>query len=140
MSLWWFLAFIFFLFLELATVNLVSIWFAIGCLGAIIIDIFTDTFIWQLLGFGVVSLVTLIITKPLVKKFKANKVVPTNLDRVIGKRAEVIKKITKDDYGEVKILGTIWTACSKKETFEVGDKVFVEAIEGVKLIVSKEEK
>lgn len=139
MAIYWFFAFIILLFIELSTVNLVSIWFAIGSLGAMICSLFTDSFIISLLVFALVSLITLLITKPLVKKFKANKMIPTNLDRVIGKRAEVTKKITPDDYGEVKVLGTIWTATSKM-TIDIGEKVLVEAIDGVKLVVNKEEK
>lgn len=139
MAYGWFIAFIVLLFIELATVNLVSIWFAVGSLAAFITTFFTDNIIIQVGVFIVVSIISLILTKPIIKKFKANEVVPTNSDRVIGKRAEVVKKITEDEYGEVKVLGSVWTA-SAKETFEVGQKVKVKAIDGVKLVVCKEEK
>ena len=71
-------------------------------------------------------------------KFKGFDITPTNSDRVIGKTGEVIKRIGKNNYGEVKIFGNTWTATSKEE-LEVGDKVKVLNIEGVKLIVEKEE-
>ena len=74
----------------------------------------------------------------MIKKFKGFQVTPTNSDRVIGKTGEVIKKITKDSYGEVKIFGNVWTACSDSD-IEVGTKIKVLDIEGVKLIVKKEE-
>ncbi len=137
MTYTWFIAFIVLLVLELVTVNLVSIWFAIGSVCAFITTFFTDSIIIQVGVFIIVSIIALILTKPIVKKFKANEVIPTNLDRVIGKRAEVIKKITEDEYGEVKVMGSVWTACSN-ETLEVGQKVKVKKIDGVKLIVSKE--
>ena len=139
MAYGWFIAFLILLFIELATVNLVSIWFAIGSLAAFITTFFTDNIIIQVGVFIVVSIISLILTKPIIKKFKANEVVPTNSDRVIGKRAEVVKKITEDEYGEVRVLGNVWTAVAK-ETFEVGQKVKVRAIDGVKLVVCKEEK
>lgn len=139
MAYGWFIAFLILLFIELATVNLVSIWFAIGSLAAFITTFFTDNIIIQVGVFIVVSIISLILTKPIIKKFKANEVVPTNSDRVIGKRAEVVKKITEDEYGEVRVLGNVWTAVAK-ETFEVGQKVKVKAIDGVKLVVCKEEK
>ncbi len=139
MAYGWFIAFLILLFIELATVNLVSIWFAVGSLAAFITTFFTDNIIIQVGVFIVVSIISLILTKPIIKKFKANEVVPTNSDRVIGKRAEVVKKITEDEYGEVRVLGNVWTAVAK-ETFEVGQKVKVKAIDGVKLVVCKEEK
>lgn len=139
MSIYWLLAFFLLLLVEVATVNLVSIWFAIGAVAAFISCFFTDHVFIQLLVFVVVSTITLICMLPFVKKFKNNKkVIPTNLDRVIGKSGKVTKQITPEEYGEVKVLDTIWTAASE-ETIEVGATVTVERIEGVKLIVTKEE-
>ena len=100
---------------------------------------FTNNVLIQMIVFIVVSLVTLLITKPLVKKFKKVDFVPTNSDRVIGKVGEVTKRITPDEYGEVKVYGTVWTAFSD-DVLNVGDKVIITNIEGVKLIVKKEEK
>ena len=138
MTIMWFIAFIILLFIELATVNLVTIWFAIGAVAGLITTTFTDSFLIQLIVFIVVSLLALLLTKPLIKKFKGYDVVPTNSDRVIGKVGEVTKEIRTDKYGEVKVYGNIWTA-SSKEKIEVGEKVKVLAIDGVKLIVEKEE-
>ena len=104
-----------------------------------VLAIFIDNLLLQLLVFITVSIIALLITKPVVNKFKKNDVVPTNVDRVIGKRAEVIKKITPDEYGEVKVLGAIWTATSDT-VLNVSDKVIVKKIDGVKLVVEKEEK
>ena len=139
MAVYWFVACLMLIFIEISTVNLVSIWFAIGALFSMILAIFVDNFLLQLLVFIVVSIIALLVTKPLVKKLKSNDVVPTNVDRVIGKKAEVIKKITPDEYGEVKVLGTIWTATSDT-VLDVSDKVIVKKIDGVKLVVEKEEK
>ena len=138
MVIGWFIAFIILLIIELATVNLVTIWFAIGAVAAIISTIFTDSIVIQSIVFGVVSLLSLLITKPLIKKFKGFEVEATNSDRVIGKIGEVTKKITSNKYGEVKIFGNIWTATSEEE-LEAGQKVKVLSIDGVKLIVKKEE-
>lgn len=138
MVIGWFIAFIILIIIELATVNLVTIWFAIGAVAAIISTIFTDSIAIQLIVFGVVSLLSLLITKPLVKKFKKFDVEATNLDRVIGKIGEVTKKISSNEYGEVKIFGNYWTATSKEE-LDVGERVKVLSIDGVKLIVEKEE-
>lgn len=139
MAIYWFAACLFLIFVEISTANLVSIWFAIGAFFSMLLAIFVDNFLIQLLVFIIVSIISLLITKPLVNKFKKNDVEPTNVDRVIGKKAEVIKKITPDEYGEVKVLGSIWTATSDT-VLNVSDKAVVKKIDGVKLVVEKEEK
>ena len=97
MALFWFIAFVLFLIIELITVNLVTIWFAIGAVASMIATIMTDSFVIQVIVFIVISLVCLLVTKPLVQKFKGFNVHPTNSDRVIGKVGEVTKKITKSE-------------------------------------------
>lgn len=134
----WFVVFLIALVLEIATINLVSLWFAIGALAAMLTAYFTDSIVIQIIVFIVVSIVSLLITKPLVRKFKGFSITPTNFDRVIGKTGEVIKEINDNNYGEVKIFGNTWTATSKQE-LKVGDRVKVLNIDGVKLIVEKEE-
>lgn len=139
MSIYWIILFLVLVLIELATVNLVSIWFAIGALGAFVTSFFTDSVLLQLLLFVVISVVSLVLTFPIVRKFKSKeKIVPTNLDRVIGKEAEVVKAIQPNHYGEVEIFGTTWTAASK-DTLQVGEKARIKKMEGVKLIVEKEE-
>ncbi len=135
----WFSICAFLFLLEVVTVNLVSIWFAIGAFFAMIASLITDSLVIQIIVFSIISIIALLITKPLVKKMHSGKIQPTNSDRVIGKRATVTKKITEDEYGEVKVLGTTWTAVSDKK-FDVGEKVVVKKIDGVKLIVEREEK
>lgn len=138
MVFWWFVAFLVFVFIELITVTLVTIWFAIGAIAAVITTFFTDSVVIQSIVFVVVSVLSLIITKPLVKKFKKFDITPTNSDRVIGKIGDVTKKISPNKYGEVKVFESIWTAKSDEE-IKVGEKVRVLSIEGVKLIVKKED-
>jgi membrane protein implicated in regulation of membrane protease activity len=135
----WFITFIVLLFIEIITVNLVTIWFAIGAVAAMITAHFTDSLLIQIIVFTIVSALVLLLTKPIVRKLRGTSLEATNSDRVIGKEAVVTKKITKNSYGEVKVLGNYWTACSD-EKFDVDDKVIVKGIDGVKLIVEREEK
>lgn len=139
MVIGWFIAFVVLLVIELVTVNLVTIWFAIGAVAAIITTIFTDSILIQCIVFTVVSVISLLITKPLIKKFKKFEVEPTNSDRVIGKVGEVTQKIGRNKYGEVKVYGNTWTA-SSKQVINVGERVKVLSIDGVKLVVEKEKK
>lgn len=140
MVFWWFIAFVVFLFIELITVTLVTIWFAMGAIAAVITTFFTDSVVVQSIVFVVVSIISLLITKPLVKKFKKFEITPTNSDRVIGKIGEVTKSISTNKYGEVKVFDSTWTAKSKDNTsIAKGEKVKILSIEGVKLIVEKED-
>lgn len=136
MTQFWFITFLILLFIELITVNLVTIWFAIGSLGALITASITDMVVIQIIVFIILSVVSLIVTKPIVKKIRTRKITPTNLDRVIGRIGTVTKKITKDSYGEVKVEGSIWTAKANKEIREKS-QVKVLKIEGVKLLVEE---
>lgn len=135
----WFIAFLILLGVEIITIGLVSIWFAIGALAALIISFFVDSIIVQLLVFISISIIALIITKPFIKKFKVQKIIPTNSDMVIGKTGDVTKKIEDNHYGEVKVYGNTWTAYSDEE-IDVGSRVKVLKIDGVKLFVQKEVK
>ena len=137
MTLIWVVAFLGLLLVEFLTVGLVSIWFAVGALAALITSFITESVLIQTVIFIVVSVITLIVTQPLIKKFKVNRFEPTNSDRVIGKVAEVTKEIRPDKYGEVEVYGVTWMAAGKSR-YTVGSKVIVKQIEGSKLIVEKE--
>lgn len=138
MTIFWFILFIVMLVVEFLTAGLVSIWFAFGALCTMLIAYLTDILVIQIASFIIISILTLILTKPLIKKFKVFDVQPTNSDRVIGKIADVTKDITPNNFGEVKIFGNYWTAISE-EKIKAGTKVRVKSIDGVKLIVEKEE-
>ena len=124
---------------EAATVQLVTVCFAVGGVAGLIAYA-AGLEIWlQILIFAIVSAVALAVTRPLVKKFTNGRRMPTNADRFIGEKAVVTEKIENDlSKGAVKIGGLEWTARSvDSETAEVGEQVTVEAIEGAKLIVRK---
>ena len=139
MSFIWMIIFIVLILIELSTVNLVSIWFAIGALGSFIFSFWVKSLTWQIAVFILVSTVALLLTKNFVKKVRGGEITPTNLDRVIGKIGIVTEEITKLESGEVKVDGKRWSAISSDE-LEIGDEVIIEKIDGVKLIVRKKEK
>lgn len=137
MTFCWLLVFIVLLLIEICTVNLVSIWFALGALASLCASIFTNNMIIQLIVFIVVSFITLAVTKPLVKKIKGKEHF-TNLDRVIGMEGIVTEDISKFQIGEVKVDSKRWSAKSDEE-IKKGSIVIIEKIDGVKLIVRKKE-
>lgn len=125
---------------EASTTQLVSVWFVVGALAAALTTIFTDSVWIQLAVFLAVSVIALIVTRPLVKRFKKKKQPEsTNADRLIGQYGVVITPLADEQsVGQVKVLGEIWSAKSTTLPLEEGDRVRVLRIEGVKLIVEKE--
>ena len=107
--------------LEAATQDFVSIWFSVGALVCLCICN-TIPYWAEIIVFSVISLITLILTRPLVKKMMDRSIRYTNVDEIIGKRVKVIKSISKYDAGEVKINGIIYTAILLDES----DKTIVE--------------
>ena len=135
--LFWIAALVVFLVVEAISAGLVSIWFAAGALAALICALLHGPVWLQAIWFVVVSGVTLILTRPLVKKYVNAKSVATNADRNIGRTAVVTERI--DDLagtGAVKLDGVLWTARSSGGApIEVGTVVTVREIQGVKLMV-----
>jgi len=86
--------------------------------------------------FLVVSILSLLVLRPLFHKYIRKNEIKTNADRLVGKIAVCTKAIADGDRGEVKIEGKIWTSISN-ENIAVGEKVEVLAIDGVKLVVKK---
>ena len=134
----WLIFFIILVIIELITINLVTIWFAFGALVTSLVSLYTANTVILLAVFTLVSLLLLLITKPVVEKLKVKKVVATNLDQVIGKTGVVTEPIVKDKIGEVKVLGKRWSAYSDREISK-DKKVKILSISGVKLNVEEKE-
>lgn len=122
---------------EVFTTQLVSIWFVLGAVCAAITTIFTPSIVIQSAVFLGVSLVALIVTRPIVNKIKSkNGNVSTNSDRLIGRTGVMLEDLTdKDAVVQVKVEGEIWSAKSANVPILKDAKVKVLSIEGVKLIV-----
>lgn len=126
---------------ELLTVDLVAVWFAISSLILVIITaIFPELhLIWQIVIFVSASLALLLSTRKLVKKLmKRRKEQETNLELILDHTGVVVEDINNDlAVGSVKINGIVWSARSKDDTdIPSGSLVIVEKIDGNKLIVS----
>lgn len=139
MTTFWIIAIVVFLVIEAVTVGIVSVWFAIGALFAMVTAMLGANLWVQITVFLVVSAIALYFTRPLVKKFVNNKVEPTNADMLIGKECRVVETIDNlSGTGAVYVDGKTWTARTvDEEIIPEGQLVKAERIEGVKLIVSK---
>ena len=95
--------------------------------------------IWiQLIVFVVVSILALVLLRPVLSRYIKPRKVSTNYDAVIGKMAVVTEEITENKWGHVSVQGIDWSAVSEDGTpIEAGTQVTVLAVEGAKLIVKK---
>ncbi|MBC5735776.1 NfeD family protein [Lawsonibacter faecis] len=137
-SICWAAALIVFAVVEGVTVGLVSIWFAIGSLAALITSVFTDNLLVQVIVFLAVSLVALLIIRPMARRATETRRVATNADRAIGAEGVVTEEIDNlKAQGQVTVAGVVWTArADGDEVVPRGAKVRVLRIEGVKVIVT----
>lgn len=124
-------------FIEVITVNLITIWFVASSIIALVVSFFVDSFTIQFLVFGILGIVLLLTTRKSLKKIFDAEYVRTNADRVIGMTGVVTEEIKKNAIGEVKVDGKRWSAISSA-TIKVDEEVVIEKIEGVKLVVKKE--
>ena len=128
---------ILFAVIEAATLGLTTIWFALGALSGALTSVFTDSILVQIVIFLLVSILSLVITKPIVSKYFSRKIVKTNADALIGKTGVVIEKIVPGHTGQVKINGQMWSAVAEDEPINEDELVIVQKISGVKLVVTK---
>lgn len=133
----WLGAVILFGIIEALTVGIVSIWFSIGALAALIAAALHAAPWLQITVFLAVSAAALIITRPLIKKKILLRTTPTNTDMLIGQRGTVDEAIDNlAGTGSVKIAGKVWSAKSENgDDIPSGSTVTAVRIEGVKLIV-----
>lgn len=138
MTVVWLIAMIVLLVVEGIVPGLVSIWFALGALAALISALLHAPLWLQIVWFLVVSIAALWFTRPLAKKYVNAKTQPTNADILIGKECIVEEKIDNiRGSGAVAVDGKVWTARTEDDgmTAEEGARARVVRIEGVKLIV-----
>ncbi len=132
----WLVIFIVLVIIELLTINLVTVWFAIAAVFALLVDIITRNTMLEIIVFILSSFLLLLLTKPIIGRLKVKKVEATNLDMVINKIGIVTEDINQDKIGEVKVLGKRWSAYSNTE-LKKDEKVKILSIDGVKLKVEK---
>ena len=124
--------------LEVFTAQLVSIWFVAGGFAALIASLCGAQLWLQVVLFLAVTAITLILTRPLVRRVLDSKKVKTNADRYVGMTAVVTSDINNNlGIGLVNVEGSVWSARSVDGVvIAKGDKVRICEIRGVKLMVA----
>ena len=126
---------IIFALIEVFTMGLYTIWFAIAALVMVFLSLFDISVTFQILLFLALSAKLFFVTRPLVKKFRIGKE-KTNVESLAGMHTIVTKTIGEFERGEVKLNGQIWSARSENnDEIAQGVKCEVVRIEGVFAIV-----
>ncbi len=126
--------------IEIATLGLTTIWFAVGALVATIVAALGGPLWLQIALFLIASILVLIFLRPIAVKFFNKDREKTNVESLIGMHAVVVGEIdNQSEQGQAKLNGLDWMARSMDEKIKipVGTVVTVLEVRGVKLIVEE---
>ena len=143
-TMYWLVLFVILLIIEILTMGLTTIWFAGGAVIAFVAGVLGFGTIVQMIVFVVVSVILLIVTRPIAVKYFNKERQKTNAESLIGQQALVLEDIdTLQSKGRVEINGQEWSAKTDEPDgrIEKNTVVVIDGIQGVKLIVrAREEK
>ncbi len=137
-ALFWTMATAIFSILEIVIPGLVTIWLALAALILTAISFFIKNPNIEFVIFTVLSIVFVIFTRPVLKKYLEDK--KTNFSsKMVGQELKIEKVVDlespKKEY-EVRFKGVIWKGVSS-EIFREGEIVKIEDFEGNKIILEK---
>lgn len=141
-TIFWLILFVVLLVVEILTMGLTTIWFAAGALIAYLAAFIGFGPMAQIIVFLLVSIALLVLTRPIAMKFFNQERQKTNVEGLIGQKAIVLERIdTIHGTGRAEVNGMEWSAKTEERdsVIEAGEIVVIEGIQGVKLIVKKEE-
>ncbi len=128
------------LLIEIVTMELVSIWFAVGGIIPFIMAAIRGVPIAvQIVVFVVISALLIIFLRKYAQKFLfKNMNEKTNLDSLCGKRFKLLEDIDLEKNGSIKINGVVWTAISENsQPIKAGQFVEVIKVDGNKIVVKE---
>lgn len=135
----WLLICVLLIAIELATMGLTTIWFAVGALGAFIAALAGSGILLQLLVLILISLVLLLFTRPVVVKYFQAKT-KTNVEGLTGRIVVITEAVNNlTGQGAAKVNDLIWTARSADDNviFAEGELAEIIAVKGNKIIIKK---
>lgn len=141
-ALGWLILFIILIVIEIFTMGLTTIWFAGGALAALLMAFIGLSLPVQVGVFIVVSVILLVVTRPIAVKYFNKERLKTNADSLIGQQALVLQDVdTLHAAGLVEVNGQEWSARTEEpDGFIPKDRIVsIEGIRGVKLIVKAKE-
>ena len=140
-AIFWLAAMVVFLAAEATTVTLISIWFALGALGAILVALLGGSLMLQITVFLLLAILLLLSLRGIVRRHIRPRISKTNIDSVIGATGSVLSPVDNiAALGQVQVNGVEWSARSTDGAqIPAGTLVRVDKIEGVKVFVSPAE-
>ncbi|HIW84529.1 MAG TPA: NfeD family protein [Candidatus Dorea gallistercoris] len=141
-TVYWLAIFVILLIIEIITMGLTTIWFALGALAAFLAGIFGFGTAAQIGVFLVVSVILLILTRPIAVKYFNKDREKTNVESLIGQHGLVLEEVdTLKATGLVEVNGQEWSAKTDEPDGNIPKNavVVVNGIQGVKLIVREME-
>ena len=125
---------------ELMSLDLVLLMFALGALGAAVVAGLGGPLWLAILAFVVVSLVLLFLVRPpLVERLHAGPTVKTGHANLVGRDAIVLEPVDKVG-GRLRLAGELWSArADGNETYATGAEVRVVRIDGATAVVTAKE-
>lgn len=126
--------------IEVTTLDLVFIMFAVGALAAVVLASVGAPFVLQVVAFVVVALLLLAVLRPvLVRRVRVGDETLTGSAALVGRGALVLETVTETG-GRVKLHGEVWSARVSSQapgsSFLPGQPVRVIAIEGATAVVA----
>ncbi|MBE5922199.1 MAG: NfeD family protein [Lachnospiraceae bacterium] len=142
MEILWLILILVLLAIEIASLGLLTIWFMLGALAAFFVALAGGQIWLQVIVFIIVSILTLIGLRPIATKYINAKTEKTNVETMVGKTVRVVERVDNiAGTGRVVIGGMEWMARSVDVNvmLEVDQLGVVERVEGVKLILKKQD-
>ena len=130
------------LIIEALTFELVSVFFSIGAIAALIMSFISGVpYYAELIVFVLLSVISLFALRPLMKKVLKKQKRLTNVDEFVVKEVKLTKAYEQFGFGETTINGITWNVVNvnDKEPIEVCQEAIVVSISGNKLIVKIKE-
>ena len=123
--------------IDILTSNFCFMLFSIGAIVAAICGALGVPFIMQVVIFAIISIISLMIGYPWLKKIYKGmqKNIPLMEETYIGKIMESEKEIVNK--AQVKVNGEYWTVINEGEVIHVGEKFVITGIQGIKLKIKK---
>ena len=126
------------LLVEFFTMQMVSIWFAVGGVFGLVLSLIGGIGLEvQIIVSAVVALISIVFLRKFALKFLHKSADKNDAGTLVGKTAEVVEEISPEKAGAVKLNGVLWTATSE-EPLGIGAKVKIIDVLGNKLKVKGE--
>jgi membrane protein implicated in regulation of membrane protease activity len=126
---------------EMLTTSFFLAPFAVGALGAAVVDVAGTSELVAWIVFVVMSLLMLVVVRPIARAhMKVPPQIRTGTAALVGRSAIVLERIANHEgVGCVKIDGEVWTAraLDEDEVIEAGTRVHVVQIKGATALVSE---